>query len=184
MENKNKKTYWPHMIVGFLGIGMTLGYWTVKSASSLPVQESNQYMLKYQMADLTINEILESQKTFDKVYTIEIQDVQMMVMTDNVNSNRPQPNPVKLSFGTNHFSYLVRKKDGTVVNDAKVSFLLTQPHSRKNDVYLENVVSSNGRYTTEDLEIKNAGRYTLQLRVVVPGSTGFSAIPAYLKPPK
>ena len=182
MEKNNKKTYWPHMILGFLAIGITLGYWTVKSASSLPVQESNQYMLKYQMADLTINEILESQIAFDKVYTIEIQDVQMMVMTDNVNSNRPQPNPVKLTNGINHFSYLVSKKDGTVVNDAKVSFLLTQPHSRRNDLFFENVVFNNGRYTTEKLEITEAGRYTLQLRVVLPDSTGHSAIAAYLKP--
>ena len=182
MENKNKKTYWPHMILGFLAIGITLGYWTVKSASSLPVQESNQYMLKYQMADLTINDILDSKKIFDKAYTIQIQDVQTMVMTDNVNSNRPQPNPVKLSSGTNHFSYLVTKKDGTVVSDATVSFLLTQPHSRKNDHYLEKVAFNNGRYTTEDLEITKAGRYTLQLRVVMPDSTGYSAISAYLKP--
>ena len=37
---KNKgKTYWPHMILGFLAIGITLGYWTVKSATSMPVQE-------------------------------------------------------------------------------------------------------------------------------------------------
>lgn len=182
MENKNKKTYWPHMILGFLAIGITLGYWTVKSASSLPVQESNKYMLKYQMADITINEILESKKVFDKAYTIQIQDVQTMVMTDNVNSNRPQPNPVKLSAGTNHFSYLVTKKDGTVVNDAKVSFLLTQPHSRRNDIFVENIAFKNGKYTTEELEITEAGRYTLQLRAVVSGSTGYSEIAAYLKP--
>lgn len=182
MASDNKKTYWPHMILGFLAVGITLGYWTIKSASSMPVQESNQYMLKYQMADLTINEILESQKDFDTAYVIELQDVQTMVMTDNVNSNRPQPNPVELSKGTNDFSYLVRKKDGTVVNDANVSFLLTQPHSRRNDIFLEKVTFSNGRYTTEKLEITDAGRYTLQLRVIVPGSTGYSAISAYLKP--
>jgi len=182
MENKNKKTYWPHMILGFLAVGITLSYWTVKSASSLPVQESNQYMLKYQMADITINDILESKKAFDKVYTIEIQDVQTMVMTDNVNSNRPQPNPVKLSLGANQFSYLVTKKDGTVVNDANVSFLLTQPHSRKNDIFVGNVVFNNGTYTTEDLEITKAGRYTLQLRVIVADTTGYSEIAAYLKP--
>ena len=170
------------MILGFLAVGLTLGYWTVKSASSMPVQESNQYMLKYQMADLTINEILDSKKIFDKAYTIEIQDVETMVMTDNVNSNRPQPNPVKISKGINNFSYLVTKKDGTVVNDAKVSFLLTQPHSRRNDMFFENVAFNNGTYTTEDLEITEAGRYTFQLRVVMPDSTGYSAISAYLKP--
>ncbi len=182
MGNNNKKTYWPHMILGFLAVGLTLSYWTVKSASSLPVQESNQYMMKYQMADITINDILESKKAFDQAYTIEIQDVQRMVMTDNINSNRPQPNPVKLSLGANHFSYLVTKKDGTVVNDANVSFLLTQPHSRRNDIFVENVVFNNGTYTTGDLEISEAGRYTLQLRVVVPDATGYSDIAAYLNP--
>jgi len=182
MAKNNEKTYWPHMILGFLTIGITLSYWTVKSASSMPVQESNQYMLKYQMADMNINQIMERKMAFDKAYSINIVDVETMVMTDNVNSNRPQPNPVKLSSGTNKFSYLVTKKDGTVVNDAKVSFLLTQPHSRRNDLFLENVVFKNGSYTTEAFEITEAGRYTLQLKVVLTGSTGYSAIAAYLKP--
>lgn len=182
MEKNNKKTYWPHMILGFLAVGLTLSYWTVKSAASLPVQESNQYMLKYQMADIAINEILKGKKDFDQAYIIEIQDVQKMVMTDNVNSNRPQPNPVELSLGANHFSYLVTRKDGTVVNDANVSFLLTRPHSRKNDILVENVVFNNGKYTTEDLEIINPGRYTLQLRAIVADKIGYSAIAAYLRP--
>ena len=60
MANKNEKTYWPHMILGFLGIGIMLGYWTVKSAINMPVSESNEYQLKYQQADMNINQILES----------------------------------------------------------------------------------------------------------------------------
>ena len=182
MDKNNKKTYWPHMILGFLAVGITLGYWTVKSASSLPVQESNEYMLKYQMADLTINDILESKKAFDKLYTIQIEDVETMVMTDNVNSNRPQLNPVKLRKGANHFSYLVLNKEGIVVNDANVSFLLTRPHSRKNDIFVESIAFDNGKYTTQDLEITDAGRYTLQLRAQIGKDTGYSEIPAYLKP--
>lgn len=182
MDKNNKKTYWPHMILGFLAVGITLGYWTVKSASSLPVQESNEYMLKYQMADLTINDILESKKAFDKLYTIQIEDVETMVMTDNINSNRPQLNPVKLRKGANHFSYLVLNKEGIIVNDANVSFLLTRPHSRKNDIFVESIAFDNGKYTTQDLEITDAGRYTLQLRAQIGKDTGYSEIPAYLKP--
>lgn len=182
MPSNNKKTYWPHMILGFLVIGITLGYWTIKSASSMPVQESNKYMMKYQMADTGINDILSSKQAFDRVYTVELQDVQTMVMIDNVNSKRPQPNPVKLSKGNNSFSYLVTKKDGTVVDDAKVSFLLTQPHSRKNDNFLEKVIFYKGRYTTEDINITAAGRYTLLLRVIMPEGTGYSEVSAYLKP--
>ena len=95
------------MILGFLVVGITLSYWTVKSASSIPVQESNEYMLKYQMADMNINQIMEKKTAFDKAYDIHILNVETMVMTDNVNSNCPQPNPVKLSHGMNTFSYEV-----------------------------------------------------------------------------
>ncbi len=182
MENKSKKTYWPHMILGFLAIGITLGYWTVKSANSLPVQEVNKYMLKYQQADLSINQILEKKIAFDKAYSIELKNVEMMVMTDNINSNRPQPNVVKLVKGDNSFSYVVHTKDGKTVNDVNASFLLTQPHSRTEDVMIESVPFSNGMYRIDKLNIQKPGRYTLQFRATIGDKTGYSEIAAYLNP--
>ena len=182
-EQNSNKTYWPHMILGFLAIGITLGYWTVKSAASLPVQEVNKYMMKYQQADLGINDILENKQAFDKVYSIELNDVKMMVMTDNVNSNIPQPNAVTLTKGENHFSYTVRKKDGTLVSDANVSFLLTRPHTVKDDVMIEEVPFKDGLYVTPVLDIQKPGRYTLQFRAKIDDNTvGYSEVPAYLKP--
>jgi len=183
MDNKSKKTYWPHMILGFLAIGITLGYWTVKHAVQMPVQEVNEYMMKYQQADLGINDILEKKKAFDNVYTIKLNNVEMMVMTDNVNSKIPQPNAVKLSKGENSFSYTVTKKDGTVVSDANVSFLLTRPHTVKDDVMIENVPFKNGMYVTPKLDIQKPGRYTLQFRAKIDDNTvGYAQERAYLKP--
>ena len=182
MAKNNEKTYWPHMIVGFLAVGLTLSYWTVKSASSLPVQESNQYMLKYQTADMNINQILERKAAFDKDYTIKISDVEMMVMTDNINSNRPQPNVVKLSQGLNHFSYRVDTKDGKVVSDANVTFLLTQPHSRKEDKLFINIPYKDGKYQVQGVDIQKPGRYTLQFRAEIADTMGYSEVAAYLKP--
>ncbi len=182
MAKNNEKTYWPHMILGFLTIGITLSYWTVKSASSMPVQESNQYMLKYQMADMNINQIMERKMAFDKAYSINILDVATMVMTDNINSNRPQPNSVKLSQGINIFSYEVVAKDGTKVSDANVTFLLTQPHSRKEDKLFLNIPYVAGKYQVTDVNITKAGRYTLQLRAEVGDTMGYSEVSAYLKP--
>ena len=172
------------MILGFLAIGITLGYWTVKSAISLPVQENNDYMMKYQQADIHINDILESKMAFDKAYDIEIQNIETMVMTDNIHSNRVQPNPVKLSLGTNQFTYEVRTKEGQVVSDANASFLLTRPHSRKDDVMIDSIAFQNGKYVTPELNITKAGRYTLQFRATVGDKTGYSQIPAYLTPIK
>lgn len=181
MKN-NKKTYWPHMIVGFLVLALTLSFWTVKSASSLPVQESNTYMLKYQMADTNINEITERKIAFDKAYNIRILGTEMMVMIDNVNSNRPQPNVVKLSKGLNTFTYKVHTKEGKTVTDANVTFLLTQPHSRREDKVFTNISHKEGKYIITDVEIQKAGRYTLQMRAEVADTMGYSSIPAYLKP--
>lgn len=182
MAKNNNKTYWPHMILGFLAIGITLSYWTVKSASSMPVQESNQFMLKYQTADININQIMEKKIAFDKAYSINILDEETMVMTDNVNSNRPQLNSVKLSQGINTFSYEVVAKNGTKVSDANVTFLLTQPHSRKEDQLFSNVPYIDGKYQIKDVDIKKAGRYTLQFRAVIGDTIGYSEIAAYLKP--
>ncbi len=181
MAKNKEKTYWPHMIVGFLLLALTLSFWTVKSASSLPVQESNSYMLKYQLADITINEIHNLKKAFDAKYTIKLENVEMMVMTDNIHSKLPQPNAVKLSQGSNTFSYSVVSKSGEIVKDAKVTFLLTQPHSRKEDKLVENVPFVDGMYVVKALDIQKEGRYTLQFRAEVGDTIGYSEIAAYLK---
>ena len=170
------------MIVGFLLIGITLGYWTVKSAVAVPVQESNEYMLKYQVADYNINEIIEKKQLFDKNYEIKLSDVKTMVMKDNDNSKVKQPDPVVLDQGENHFTYLVVAKDGTVVPDANVTFLLTRPHTVKDDKYVENIPFGDGKYLVKDINISKPGRYTLQLRAKIGEAIGYSQLPAYLKP--
>ncbi len=182
MANNKEKTYWPHMILGFLALGITLSYWTVKSANSMPVQESNEYMLKYQIADMNINEIMERKIAFDKHYTIRIKDVETMEMKDNIHSNRKDVNNVKLLQGLNVFNYTIEAKDGAVIKDANVTFLLTQPHSVKEDQLVENIPFVDGKFQISNINISKAGRYTLQLRAKVGETIGYSETPAYLKP--
>lgn len=182
MAKNNNKTYWPHMILGFLAVGITLGYWTIKSASSMPVQESNQYMLKYQMADIHINQILERKAAFDKAYTITMFDVEKITMTDNIHSRLPQPNAVKISQGMNSFTYEVLTKDGVAVQDANVTFLLTQPHSRREDQLFVNIPYKDGKYQINGVDIQKPGRYSLQFRAEIADTMGYSEVAAYLKP--
>ncbi len=182
MAKKNReKTYWPHMILGFLLVGITLGYWTVKSATSIPVQESNNYMMKYQQADMNINKIIESEKAFDKAYGIEISNVEMLPVKKNEVMHRQLKEQVKLRKGENTFTYFIRAKNSEAVPDANVSFLLTRPHTKDDDVMIETVPLSDGKYTVK-VSIEKPGRYILRLRAKVGGSIGYSDIPAYLKP--
>jgi hypothetical protein len=182
MANNKEKTYWPHMIFGFFVLGITLGYWTVKSASSLPVQESNEYMMKYQTADLNINDIMEKQIAFENQYTIALVNKETMKMPGVTHSRRLQMDPVKLSNGANTFTYLVKKKDGSVVVDANVSFMLTRPHTREDDLMIDSVPYGSSEYRVSDINITKPGRYTLQLRAKVGDAIGYSEIPAYLNP--
>jgi len=182
MVKNNQKTYWPHMIVGFLLLAFTLSFWTVKSASSIPVQESNNYMMKYQQADININEILESKALFDQNYKIELVETQTMVMELENAKRAKKEKVVELSKGNNTFYYSVKDNKGMIQNDANVTFLLTRPHTRSEDMYVENIAVQNGNYTIENIAISKAGRYTLQLRVEIDGTIGYSEVPAYLKP--
>jgi len=182
MAKNNDKTYWPHMILGFLILGITLSYWTVKSATAMPVQESNDYMMKYQQADMNINEILKSKAQFDQNYIIEIIDAKKaMHKLDNAKRAKVEQSVV-LTQGENNFSYLVTTKDGRVISDANVTFLLTRPHSVKEDQYIENLPFTEGKFHVSDINITKPGRYTLQLRAKIGETTGYSQLPAYLKP--
>jgi hypothetical protein len=185
MSEKNQGRFWASFIIGILGFGIYMIVWTVKSASSVPVHESNNYMLKYQMADINMNELLAAKKLFDDVYTIELQNVELIKLSDedrNSNSKYKQPDPLKLLNGANSFSYVIKKRDGTVVNDANVTFLLTRPHSRNYDTLQTSVPFVDGSYKTTPIELKDAGRYTLQLRAYVNDSIGYAEAAAYLKP--
>jgi len=182
MEKNNKKTYWPHMILGFLMLAIILGYWTIKTAISMPVQETNDYMMKYQISDININDILTKKMAFDKLYNIKIIDTKTMVMSDNIHSNRVQVDPVVLKLGKNSFAYTISTKSGDIIKDANASFLLTRPHTKKDDQMIKVVDIVGNKYLISELNITKVGRYTLQFRAKIGDTIGYSSIEAYLPP--
>lgn len=181
MAERKGKTYWPHMILGFLVLGITLSYWTVKSASSMPVNKSNTFMMDYQSADTNINEIMESKVAFDKQYTIKLQGAEIIEVKDNVHSKLKNTNHVKLVSGSNTFYYDIMTQNGRAVEDANVTFVLTRPHTVQDDKTFLNIPLVDGEYKVSDVNISKPGRYTLQLRVKIGQLTGYSEIPAYLQ---
>jgi hypothetical protein len=185
MTKKNQNRFWFTLVMGMLSFGIGMVIWTVKQASSVPVHESNNFMLKYQMADMNINEILALEKKFNQKYTIELKNFELIVLNEelqNTNAKRAQTTPVKLHTGDNSFNFDIRSTEGASVEDANVTFLLTRPHTRVDDVLEESVQYSNGQYLTKSFQLKNKGRYTLQLKVEINGLTGYREISAYLQP--
>ena len=180
MASNNEKSYWPHMIVGFLGIGIMLGYWTVTSAINMPVNESNRYQKKYQQADMGINEILEAQERFDAHYRVKLVGAKESNFKPNEFLKRSHGKIIALQ-KHNVLQYSIKTLSGEVVNDANVSFLLTRPHTVADDqtLAMDNDKAS-AYFVTFDLE--KAGRYTLRLRVQIGDAVGFVQHEAYLEP--
>jgi hypothetical protein len=181
MERTKQKTYWPHMIVGFLLLAIILGYWTIRAASSMPIQKTDDYMMSYQDFDLNNNQIIAAKEAFDRAYQIRLIGAETMVMTDNIHSNRPQQDAVVLQKGPNHFVYSINAKDGSAAPEANVSFVLTRPHTNVDNQTARTISFDGKLYATEDFNITKAGRYTLHLRAKIGESIGFSSISAYLK---
>ena len=185
MRENSNKTYWPHMIVGFLMMAILLSYWTIKSASSMPVQESNNLMQKYQLVDININDILIKREVFDKKFSINLVDTTKIVVTDNIHSNRIQENPIELKNGLNSFHFIINNKSNVNIDtlkSAKVSFLLTRPHTRVDDMLIENLKLEDINILVSNIDIKKAGRYTIQLKIDDKNSIGYFETSAYLKP--
>jgi hypothetical protein len=179
-NSESEKSYWPHMILGFLGIGIMLGYWTVSSAINMPVNESNRYQKKYQQADMGINQIIEAQQRFDEKYHIAPVDFKESTFEPNEFLKRSHGKIIAL--GTqNRLQYRVETRSGDAVNDAIVSFLLTRPHTVADDQKFATLKADNGIYAVA-FDLENAGRYTLRLRVQKGDAVGFVEQEAYLEP--
>jgi hypothetical protein len=180
MAKSSETSYWPHMILGFLGIGIMLGYWTVSSAINMPVNESNRYQKKYQQADMGINEIIEAQQRFDAHYKIKLVGAKESSFKPNEFLKRSHGKIIALQ-KHNVLQYSIKTLSGEVVEDANVSFLLTRPHTVVDDQKLGvDNDKANAYFVTFDLE--KAGRYTLRLRVQKGDAVGFVGHEAYFEP--
>ncbi len=179
-DSESERSYWPHMIVGFLGIGIMLGYWTVSSAINMPVNESNRYQKKYQQADMGINEIIEAQQRFDAKYRITPVEFKESTFKPNEFLKRSHGKIVALQ-KHNILQYKIQMLSGEVVNDANVSFLLTRPHTVVDDQKFDTLDAEKGIYSVK-FDLEKPGRYTLRLRVQKGDAVGFVQHEAYLEP--
>jgi hypothetical protein len=174
--------FWPWMILGFIFIGVFLGFWTIKSTSSLPVHESNDFMQKYQLADIYFNQIQEAQERFDAKYVVEVSGLKLSSFQPK-HLKRKQVDVLALA-SSNLITITVRDRQGTPINDANVSLLLTRPFTQNEDQKFLSIPGSNGTYTLKDLKPGKPGRYLIYIRTQIKDAIDYYQHEAYLEPKK
>jgi hypothetical protein len=164
-KNNDSGKFWPYMILGFLAIGITLGYWTIKSTISMPVRQENAFMMKYQDADKFANEIAEAQSRFDSKYDLNVSGLEKSDFKPKHLKRKPHQY-FKLN-NNNSVIYKITKKDGKTINDANVTLLLTRPSTNVDDKLIGNIKSNDKGEYIANFSVNKPGRYILRVRVQI-----------------
>ncbi|SFO93268.1 FixH family protein [Hydrogenimonas thermophila] len=164
MQQNNKKeiNYWPYAIVGMILTVVILGIWTIKVAVNNPVQLDNSYMMKYQDVDENINEIMAKQKLFDLKYQIDL------------SSN-------KLKIGKNKVVVNLISKDSNIINNPEITVVVTRPTTTQYDIHLNNFEFNGKSYISEEFEVKNGGRWNIEVRVKIGEDIGYKTYKLFVK---
>ena len=179
-KNDNSGKYWPYMILGFLFIGITLGYWTIKNTISLPVHESNKFMQKYQDADKASIEIEESQARFDAKYNVAFKGLEKSDFKPKHLKRKAHVHYILKE--NNSFDFIIKDKNGSGINDANITLLVTRPQTEKEDYYVKDITKSgNGIYKVNNIKIPHKGRYILRSKITIGDDTKYLDIYGFKK---
>jgi len=139
---------WPYAIGASIVFIFGACVATIVVTSSLPVQNSDTYMMSYHDADAKANELISAKINFDKKYKIEY-------VTEIFKKDKSV------------IAYRVSDKDSNPVNDATIKVVLTRPSTLKSDQELNSPSVENGVYTFKATTLPAEGRWDVMAQVSV-----------------
>jgi nitrogen fixation protein FixH len=146
---KTRVNLWPIGILALLLFGVGLTLWTLDAAANNKVQLENSYMANYHDVDETFNDIMAKKVNFEKNFILDLEEVNLKLGENNLN--------VKL------FS-----KDIIPVKNAKITALITRPHTVESDIKIETFkYSQDGEYESSNFKLEQKGRWEVILKVQV-----------------
>lgn len=140
-----KRNYWPLGIfmLAMVVVGMII--LTLKMALGNPVEYTTICGWKPQEFDEKNNEIMVAKSQFLQKYNVDF---------------KGKIEPTKEEF--KRLFVRVKNKDNKIVQDAKVDFFLTRPHTAKEDKELGMAELVDGLYESKDFAVENLGKWEAQ----------------------
>lgn len=141
--------HWPYAITAAIlfivvACGLTI-YIVVKHA---PVEESNIFMQGYHDTDANYNEIIAAKNSFDRLYAISF-------------------NTVQISEKATVLDYSVKTIEGKIVENAQIKAVLTLPYTSSEDITLEEASFNGESYSFKPVDLPHPGRWNIMARVTV-----------------
>ncbi len=146
--NLSNGRIWPYAIGASIILVFGFCVTTIVVTSTMPVEKSDRYMMYYQKADASANELIEARIAFDKKYKIEY-------VTDGLNLD------------SSVLKYRVSDLESNPVSNAKIMVIVTRPNNHKHDQELNNPTFENGIYTFSTITLPEKGRWDIMAKVNV-----------------
>jgi len=148
MKSSLSAKIWPYAISASILMVFGFAITTIVVTSTMPVEKSDAYMMYYQEADASANELIEARIAFDKKYNVKY-------ITDGLTT---QSSVIK---------YRVTDKESQPVNNAKIKVIITRPNNHKNDQELNSYKYSDGVYIFNNIKLPLKGRWNIMAKVNV-----------------
>ena len=144
--SKSNGKIWPYAIGLSIFLVFIAAVATVVITSTMPVEDSDTYMMGYHEADAKANELIASKIAFNKKYKLEL-------LSDS------------LHVEGSTLSYKVTDIQDNLINDAKVLVIVTRPNKHKYDQELNNPTIVDGVYTFSNVKLELEGRWDVMAKV-------------------
>ncbi|MFK5938823.1 MAG: FixH family protein [Sulfurimonas sp.] len=143
----NKGKIWAYS-VGF-SIILVFGFCvaTVMITSSANIQVTNEYMTSYQEAENNANDYINDKIAFDKKYKISYAPTSLTKSADVL--------------------FKVMTLNGDVVENAKLTILVSRPETHVYDQKLESTTLNNGNYTFDNVKFEKVGVWDIITKVEI-----------------
>ncbi|WP_294960806.1 FixH family protein [Sulfurimonas sp.] len=146
--SKSNGKIWPYAIGTSIALVFGACVATIIITSTLPVENSDTYMMGYHEADAKANDLINARIAFDKKYKISY-------VTEG------------LSLDSSVIKYKVSDLESQAVSNAKIEVVVTRPNNHKHDQTLKSSNYENGVYTFPSIKLPVEGRWDIMAKVSV-----------------
>lgn len=179
-----KRNYWPLFFIGIFSFTMYMIFWTIYSASKVPVNKDESFLSTYADVDDNFNKIVNSNKIFSKYYDVEFVfnnkktglTYKDIFLSQRVIDKQVEQNNYKhadmLILGKNDISVILKDKQGNIIKDAEVKLRVTRPTNHNDNIELDTFSFENSKFNKSfDLQLR--GLWNVTGYVKVADKTGY-----------
>ena len=155
-QKPKRKTFWPYGILLSLFAIVAACVATIIFALDYPVYEDDAYLQKYQKVNNNFNEIQQKDENFKKNYEVSVN------LKPQFDEKKREIYEIK---SAQSLEFSVISKGDLDLNNIKSTLLLTRPHTKAQDKWLEfNKIQQTSIFSTA-LPSLEKGRWQLKLRL-------------------